>query len=232
MLRNLACSLFLTEADSELDPNPPKVKGRVTTTLQKAKEVRPLVEKCITIARHSLQHEEAAEAYAVDAERGSAEYRQWRASSQWQDWCQARAPAVAARRRVLRLLGNNKQAVSVLFEEIAPRFVDRDGGYTRVLRLAQPRLGDAGTRAILEFAGQHDRVAETSQRPAFEDADVEDREQPEEEASAEEAAREQEAGGAVAEDQEASADAETGEASVSGEQSANAEDEDEKKTDA
>ena len=47
-----------------------------------------------------------------------------------------------------------KQAVSVLFEEVAPRFADRDGGYTRILRLAKPRLGDAGTRAILEFVGQ------------------------------------------------------------------------------
>ncbi len=55
MLRNLASSLILTERDAEFDPNPPKVKGRITTTLQKAKEVRPLVEKCITIARRSLE---------------------------------------------------------------------------------------------------------------------------------------------------------------------------------
>ncbi|MCB9875378.1 MAG: 50S ribosomal protein L17, partial [Planctomycetaceae bacterium] len=53
MLRNLASSLILTERDAEFDQNAPKVKGRVTTTLHKAKEVRPLVEKCVTIARHS-----------------------------------------------------------------------------------------------------------------------------------------------------------------------------------
>ncbi len=173
MLRNLASSLILTERDAEFDPNPPKVKGRVITTLQKAKEVRPLVEKCITIARHSLEHEQAAEEHATDAERGSNEWRQWRTSTQWQDWCQARAPVVAARRRALQLLGD-KQAVSVLFEEIAPRFADRDGGYTRVLRLAKPRLGDAGTRALLEFVGQHDRVTETSDRPAFDDETTDD----------------------------------------------------------
>ncbi len=51
---------------------------------------------------------------------------------------------VAARRRVLRLLGS-KQAVRILFEELAPRFADRTGGYTRILHLAKPRLGDAGT---------------------------------------------------------------------------------------
>ena len=56
MLRNLASSLFLTERDAELDANAPKVKGRIVTTLQKAKEVRPLVERCITIARRSLVH--------------------------------------------------------------------------------------------------------------------------------------------------------------------------------
>ena len=95
------------------------------------------------------------------------------------DWCAARAPVVAARRRALKLLGD-KEAVSVLFGEIAPRFAERDGGYTRVLRLAQTRLGDAGTQAILEFVGQHDRVAEVSERPAFdgevvdEQTDVED----------------------------------------------------------
>ena len=52
----------------------------------------------------------------------------------------------------LRMLGS-KQAVKVLFDEIAPRYADRPGGYTRIMRLAKPRLGDAGIRAILEFVG-------------------------------------------------------------------------------
>ena len=56
MLRNMASSLFLTERDAEHDENKPKVKGRIVTTLPKAKEVRSLVEKCITIARRSLKH--------------------------------------------------------------------------------------------------------------------------------------------------------------------------------
>ncbi len=57
--------------------------------------------------------------------------------------------------------------MNILFEEIAPRFADRDGGYTRVLRLPQPRLGDAGTRAILEFVGKNDRVRKKAVRPSF-----------------------------------------------------------------
>lgn len=177
MLQNLASSLFLTERDAELDDNAPKVRGRVVTTLQKAKEVRPLVEKCITIARHSLPAEQAAEQHAVDAERGTDEWKKWRKSDAWQQWCAARAPVVAARRRAMRLLGD-KQAVSILFEEIAPRFADRDGGYTRVLRLATPRLGDAGTRAILEFVGKNDRVKVASAKPAFEDEADDDSEAP------------------------------------------------------
>ena len=168
MLKNLASSLFLTERDSEFDDNAPKVKGRVVTTLQKAKEVRPLVEKCITIARRSLVAAHAAEQHAPSAERGTEAWKQWRNSEAWQQWCEARAPVVAARRRALRLLGD-KQAVSILFEEVAPRFEHRDGGYTRVLKLATPRLGDAGDRAILELVGKHDRVKVASSKPAFED---------------------------------------------------------------
>ena len=141
MLRNLASSLILTERDAEFDDNTPKIKGRVVTTLQKAKEVRPLVERCITIARKSLKHEAAAAEYATDAERGSNEWKTWRTSDQWQQWNHAIAPVLAARRRAIQLLGD-KQAVTILFDEIAPRFADREGGYTRVVRLAGRRLGD------------------------------------------------------------------------------------------
>ncbi|MEY2613000.1 MAG: ribosomal protein, partial [Planctomycetota bacterium] len=55
-----------------------------------------------------------------------------------------------------------------LFDTIAPRFMDRPGGYTRIMRLAKPRVGDAGTRAILEFVGKNDRVKEEAQKPSFE----------------------------------------------------------------
>jgi large subunit ribosomal protein L17 len=170
MLRNLASALFLTERDAELDDNQPKIKGRIITTLAKAKEVRPIVEKCITVARKSIAAEDAAREFETSAERGSEEWKSWRKSDRWQEWNAAIAPAVAARRRCLRLLGD-KQAVRVLFEDVAPRFEDRPGGYTRILRLAKPRLGDSGPRAILEFVGVHDRVLERSERPAFDDED-------------------------------------------------------------
>ncbi len=186
LLRSLATALMLTERDAEFDENAPKVKGRIITTISKAKEVRPLVEKCVTLARRSLAATEAAAQLASSAERGTQEWKAWRTSDKWNAWNQAIIPAVNARRRCVTLLGS-KEAVQILFDDIAPRFADRPGGYTRIVRLAKPRLGDAGTRAILEFVGVRDRVVQKSEKPAFDDA-------PAEEPQAEVAVAETEAG--------------------------------------
>jgi large subunit ribosomal protein L17 len=168
MLRNLASALFLTERDADLDENKPKVKGRIITTLQKAKEVRPLVEKCITIARRTLKQREAADELNTSATRHSDEWKSWRKGEGWRKWAAAMAPVVAARRRIVQLLGD-KTAARICFNDIAPRFADRNGGYTRIMRLAKPRLGDNGTRAILEFVGVHDRVVARAEKPSFGD---------------------------------------------------------------
>ena len=201
MLRNLACSLFLTErdpdyyegmvqADGKSPVNPPKFPGRIVTTLHKAKEVRPLVEKCITIAKKALPTEEAASQFASDAERNTDGWRKWKESENGRKWREARAPMVNARRRVFSIL-RDKEAVEILFDDIAPRFADRNGGYTRIMKMAMPRLGDAGAQAILELVGKNDKVKQKSAKPSFEDDSPKEETKKEPEAKKEETVKEE-----------------------------------------
>jgi len=84
--------------------------GRIRTTEAKAKEVRPIVEKMITLGKRGDLH--------------------------------AHRQAVAFLR--------SKSVAHLLFSEVAPRFADRSGGYTRVVKLG-PRQGDAAPMAYLEL---------------------------------------------------------------------------------
>ncbi len=57
---------------------------------------------------------------------------------------------LAARRQVLRLV-RSQEVVQKLFDEIAPRYSERNGGYTRILKLAQRRKGDGTQLCIIEL---------------------------------------------------------------------------------
>lgn len=62
----------------------------------------------------------------------------------------AKEDSVANRRTAYKKL-NNKQAVKVLFEELGPKFKERNGGYTRILKLAEGRVGDNAPMAFISF---------------------------------------------------------------------------------
>ncbi len=116
--------------------------GAIRTTTAKAKELRRFVERLITIAK-----------------KGD----------------------LAARRRVVRLLQNKKigekydletgwnwykdsrpTIVQKLFDEIAPRYASRNGGYTRIIRLSDRRIGDAGTQVVLQLVEEESAASEES----------------------------------------------------------------------
>lgn len=176
MFRNMACSLIKSVVPDEDADNAPKHPGRIVTTVQKAKSLRPMVEKCITLARRAQPHLEKAEEFGTSAERNSAEWKTWRDSDQWQEWTAAMAPALSFRRRLFSILRDN-EAVEILMSELGPRFIDRDGGYTRIVKLATVRLGDSGEQALIEFVGDdRDRQrssTRTSAAPVVSDTEEE-----------------------------------------------------------
>src|SRR5437764_3256868 len=100
-------------------------KERIITTLPKAKELKPQIERLITLGRNDSVHN---------------------------------------RRNAARQI-NDDTLVAKLFDTLGPRFSDRPGGYTRIVKLG-PRRGDAAEMAILEFIGYELASDEKKAAPA------------------------------------------------------------------
>src|SRR5437588_7104466 len=112
--------------------------GKVRTTLPKAKEVRAFAEKLITLAR---------------------------------------TRTLTARRRVIAMLRDRRlvdedqeftgqTVVQKLFDEIAPSFADRQGGYTRIIKLSDYRIGDGGSLVLLQLLTERAAPTGTARRSA------------------------------------------------------------------
>ena len=119
ILANLATALF--------------EHGRITTTEARARRLRPVAERLITISKKGDLH---------------------------------------ARRRVLTVI-RNKDVVHTLFAEIGPRFQNREGGYTRIVKIG-PRKGDNAPMAVIELVEELDaaRAAEGVARRAAKEAEM------------------------------------------------------------
>lgn len=68
-------------------------------------------------------------------------------------------------RRALAVV-NSKKVCYKLFEEIGPQFAHRNGGYTRIFKLAKVRQGDAAPMAVITLLGASEEVAKSPVRPA------------------------------------------------------------------
>jgi len=142
MFRNMANSLFEHE--------------EIVTTVAKAKELRPFAEKIITLARTGAIANKSAEelrAKAAALTKGSPEHD--KAMSEWRA---AAAPVLHARRQLISRIGNHRidddehdTIVQKLIGAIGPRYLDRPGGYTRIVKLTKRRLGDAGHTAMISL---------------------------------------------------------------------------------
>ncbi|MDR3640160.1 MAG: 50S ribosomal protein L17 [Humidesulfovibrio sp.] len=77
-----------------------------------------------------------------------------------------------ARRQAFKVLGNH-QMVKYLFDEVGPRFAGGAGGYTRIVKLAQPRIGDCAPMVIFELTKLAEKKAEEAAAPKAEDKSAE-----------------------------------------------------------
>jgi large subunit ribosomal protein L17 len=117
--RNLACAII--------------EHGRIETTVAKAKEFRPFIERLVTIARGKDPLHARRE---VIAYLGPTAKRAIDVNSE-----EAKNPKSWLRPNVFRKL----------FNEIVPKFLKHPGGYTRILKIHKHRVGDGGELCIIEF---------------------------------------------------------------------------------
>ena len=118
--------------------------GKVRTTLPKALECRPFAEKLITLARGGSLNDRRRVIQLLNDRRITDEDQEFIKNDRGQD----------------------KTVVQKLFDDIAPRFADRRGGYTRIIKLSDYRIGDGGSLVLLQLLTEESAPTGTARRSA------------------------------------------------------------------
>ena len=118
--------------------------GKVRTTLPKAKEIRAFAEKLITLAREGSLNSRRRVIQLLNDRRITDDEQEF----------------------ILNERGREKTVVQRLFEEVAPRFGDRSGGYTRIIKLSDYRIGDGGNWVLLQLLTEESKPTGTVRRSA------------------------------------------------------------------
>ena len=139
LLSNLVCSLIKHR--------------RIETTLAKAKAARVVADKMVTLSKKGQAEEVSLQYRRLVGARLQRRPRRFFAKKNG-------VPGREQRKR----WRENEDVVRILFEDIAPGFAERNGGYTRVIKLGR-RRGDAAEMAILEWVSDGDQLA-TEDQPA------------------------------------------------------------------
>jgi len=144
LLRNLATSLINSRDD------------RIVTTLPKAKELRPFIEKAITLSRRAASLEgNGSEVQGVHLRRQAASFFH---SGNF------RRATMTRRGQTPPPRSAGVAALHRLFDELGERFKDRPGGYTRIIKMGR-RAGDGAELAIIELVDNaREKEAQTSSR--------------------------------------------------------------------
>ena len=154
MLRNLAASLF--------------EHGQVTTTVPKAKAVQPFVERIVTKAKKGDLHSRRRVISMLGGDRRAfawshvpkgATDEQRESIEEQREFTEGFFDIPDESEIERNRYGEIRKApklVRHIFENVAPRFDDRPGGYTRIVRLGRHRLGDAAELCVIQFVGNEE----------------------------------------------------------------------------
>lgn len=154
MLRNMAASLF--------------EHGQIVTTIPKAKALQPMVEKIITKAKKGDLHSRRQVVAILGRDRKAFDWLylpKMASDPEKERVAELRERASAyfdvpesseVERNRYGELRKAPKLVRHIFENVAPRFADRPGGYTRIIKLDYRRLGDQAETCVVQFVGAED----------------------------------------------------------------------------